>query len=126
MGQGGGACCSGTSGLEFHICNLTTIASTSNECPHLSYVEIPLIRCEVNVLGGRGYSHNGLLSEAEGFADPETLYRETMHSALNLLCLSGHPLSQILGGAAVSSHYYQLGVICTVPPPSSWDKGCPD
>ena len=45
--------------------------------------------------------------------------RETVHSALNLWCLSGYPLSQLLGGAAVSSHCYQLGL--TAAPPSSWD-----
>ena len=50
--------------------------------------------------------------------------RETMHSALNLCCLSRHPLSQLLGGASVSSYYYQQGSIAV--PPSSWDKGCQD
>ena len=33
-----------------------------------------------------------------------------MHSAPNMWCLSGHPLSQLLGGAAVSTYCYQLGV----------------
>ena len=47
-----------------------------------------------------------------------------MHSAINLCCLSKHPSSQLLGGAAVSSHYYQLGSTAALP--SSWDKGCPD
>ena len=46
-----------------------------------------------------------------------------MHSALNLWCVSGLPLSQLLGGAAVSKSCYQLGLIAA--PPSSWDKGCP-
>ena len=68
--------------------------------------------------------------------------RETMHSALNLGCLSWHPLSQLLGGAAVSSQQSLLFTAtrwsCSQPPantiswgltaapPSSWDKGCPD
>ena len=37
-------------------------------------------------------------------------------------CLSVHPLSQLLGGAAV---HPQL-IAVTAAPPSSWDKGCTD
>ena len=43
----------------------------------------------------------------------ETLYQETMHSPLNLSCLSAHPLSKLLGGAAVDSHCYQPGADCS-------------
>ena len=50
---------------------------------------------------------------------PSGAQNKALISNTDLLCLSWHPLSQLLGGAAVS-----LGL--TAAPPSSWDKGCSD
>ena len=51
--------------------------------------------------------------------------REMMHSALNPIgCSSGHPLSQLLGEAAVS--VIAISLRSTAAPLSSWDKGCLD
>ena len=59
----------------------------------------------IGVVGSRGHVHR------EYGQRPNI--RETLHSALNLRCLFGHIKSELLGGAAISSHCYQLVVDCS-------------